>query len=85
VAFEPIVGRYMHLELFGREHRIYLEQAGEGVPLLCLHTAGSDRRQYRALMNDARITKGLGHFPMSENPTEFLKHLLPLLEKIAQI
>jgi pimeloyl-ACP methyl ester carboxylesterase len=56
VAFEPIVGRYMHLDLFGRKHRIYLEQAGEGVPLLCLHTAGSDGRQYRALMNDARIT-----------------------------
>jgi pimeloyl-ACP methyl ester carboxylesterase len=55
-AFEPIIGRYMHLDLFGRKHRIYLEQAGEGVPLLCLHTAGSDGRQYRALMNDARIT-----------------------------
>jgi pimeloyl-ACP methyl ester carboxylesterase len=56
VAFEPIIGRYMQLDLFGRKHRIYLEQAGEGVPLLCLHTAGSDGRQYRALMNDARIT-----------------------------
>jgi pimeloyl-ACP methyl ester carboxylesterase len=56
VAFEPIIGRYMHLDLLGRAHRIYLEQAGEGTPLLCLHTAGSDGRQYRALMNDARIT-----------------------------
>src|SRR5882724_11441853 len=56
VTFEPIVGRYMHLELFGRPHRIYVEQAGEGTPLLCLHTAGSDGRQYRALMNDARVT-----------------------------
>ena len=28
--FEPIVGRYMHLDLFGRPHRIYVEQAGEG-------------------------------------------------------
>jgi len=54
--FEPIVGRYMHLDLFGRTHRIYLEEAGEGTPLLCLHTAGSDGRQYRALMNDARVT-----------------------------
>jgi pimeloyl-ACP methyl ester carboxylesterase len=27
--------------------------------------------------------KGLGHFPMSENPAEFLKHLLPVLETIA--
>jgi hypothetical protein len=25
---------------------------------------------------------GLGHFPMSENPTEFAKYLLPVLEKI---
>jgi hypothetical protein len=24
----------------------------------------------------------LGHFPMSENPKEFLKHLLPVLGKI---
>jgi pimeloyl-ACP methyl ester carboxylesterase len=57
-TFEPIVGRYMHLELFGRPHRIYVEQAGEGTPLLCLHTAGSDGRQYRALMNDTRVTSG---------------------------
>ena len=42
-AFEPIIGRYMHLDLFGRQHRIYVEEAGEGTPLLCLHTAGSRR------------------------------------------
>ena len=55
--FEPIIGRYMHLDLFGRQHRVYVEQAGEGTPLLCLHTAGADGRQYRALMNDARVTQ----------------------------
>ena len=55
--FEPITGRYMHLELFGRHHRIYVEEAGAGTPLLCLHTAGSDGRQYRALMNDERVTR----------------------------
>jgi hypothetical protein len=54
-TFEPIVGRYMHLDLFGKPHRIYVEQAGEGTPLL-LHTAGSDGRQYRGLMNDTRVT-----------------------------
>ena len=54
--FEPITGRYMHLDLFGRPHRIYVEEAGEGTPLLCLHTAGSDGRQYRGLMNDTRVT-----------------------------
>ena len=31
---------------------------------------------------EATIMKGLGHFPMSENPAEFLKYLLPVLEKI---
>ena len=54
--FEPIIGRYMPLDLFGRPHRIYVEEAGEGTPLLCLHTAGADGRQYRALMNDPRVT-----------------------------
>jgi len=55
--FEPITGRYMQLDLFGRKHRIYVEEAGQGAPLLCLHTAGSDGRQYRALMNDERVTR----------------------------
>jgi len=54
---EPIVGRYAHIELGGRPHRIYYEEAGEGIPLLCLHTAGSDGRQYRAVLNDAEIRK----------------------------
>jgi pimeloyl-ACP methyl ester carboxylesterase len=54
--FEPIIGRYMHLDLLGRPHRLYVEEAGEGTPLLCLHTAGADGRQYRALMNDPRVT-----------------------------
>ena len=47
VTFEPITGRYMNLDLLGRPHRLYVEEAGEGTPLLCLHTAGSDGRQYR--------------------------------------
>ncbi|MBV9565833.1 MAG: alpha/beta hydrolase [Bradyrhizobium sp.] len=55
-TFEPIIGRYLRLELLGRPHRLYVEEAGRGTPLLCLHTAGADGRQYRALMNDARIT-----------------------------
>ena len=54
--FEAIIGRYMHLDLFGRQHRIYVEQAGEGTPLLCLHTAGADSRQYRHLLNDEAVT-----------------------------
>jgi pimeloyl-ACP methyl ester carboxylesterase len=55
--FEPIVGRYLNFELLGRRHRLYVEEAGKGIPLLCLHTAGSDGRQYRGLLNDSRITE----------------------------
>ena len=56
-AFEPIVGRYLNLQLLGKPQRLYVEEAGEGLPLLCLHTAGSDGRQYRGVMNDAGITE----------------------------
>jgi hypothetical protein len=50
--FEPIVGRYLHVAIGGKPHRLHVEEAGDGVPLLCLHTAGADSRQYRALLND---------------------------------
>ncbi len=54
---EPIVGRYLTLVLDGRPHRVYFEEAGQGIPLVCLHTAGADGRQFRHLMNDAGVTK----------------------------
>ena len=53
--YEPVVGRYLNLELLGRPHRLYVEEAGRGIPLLCLHTAGSDSRQFRAIMNDPEV------------------------------
>jgi pimeloyl-ACP methyl ester carboxylesterase len=53
---EPIVGRYVQLNIDGEAQRIYFEEAGSGVPLVCLHTAGSDSRQYRHLLNDQEIT-----------------------------
>src|ERR1035437_7038606 len=53
--FEPLVGRYLHLNLLGKPHRLYVEEAGQGIPLLCLHTAGSDTRQYRALLNNPEL------------------------------
>ncbi|MSP03957.1 MAG: alpha/beta hydrolase [Acetobacteraceae bacterium] len=56
MSIEPIIGRYLNTPIDGRAHRIYFEEAGAGIPLLCLHTAGSDGRQYRGLMNDAAIT-----------------------------
>ncbi len=54
--FEPIVGRYFKMNVAGDDYRIHVEEAGRGIPLVCLHTAGADTRQYRHLMCDPAIT-----------------------------
>lgn len=54
---EPMVGRYVHVDIDGTMHRIYFEEAGQGIPLVCLHTAGSDNRQWRYLLADEGFTK----------------------------
>ena len=56
MQYEPIVGRYFPVGVDGIEHRIFVEEAGRGIPLLCLHTAGADSRQYRHLLNDKQVT-----------------------------
>ncbi len=53
---EPAVGRYVTFDILGRPHRVYFEEAGAGIPLVCLHTAGSDATQYRHMLNDPEIT-----------------------------
>ncbi len=55
VLIEPIIGRYLRMDILGKAHRLYVEEAGHGIPLLCLHTAGSDTRQFRAVLNDPAI------------------------------
>ena len=54
--FEPIVGRYVSFDIAGERCRVYFEEAGSGVPLVCLHTAGADNRQYRHMLTDPEIT-----------------------------
>jgi pimeloyl-ACP methyl ester carboxylesterase len=56
MQYEPIAGRYFSVGIDGVEHRIFVEEAGCGIPLLCLHTAGADSRQYRHLLNDKEVT-----------------------------
>lgn len=53
---EPMVGRYVNVEIAGSGCRVYFEEAGSGIPLVCLHTAGADGRQYRHLLSDPEIT-----------------------------
>ena len=56
MSIEPITGRYLTVVTQGAPRRIYFEEAGQGRPVLCLHTAGADTRQWRHLMNDHEIT-----------------------------
>ena len=60
VDYEPMVGRYFTVPHDGADYRVYVEEAGQGMPLLCLHTAGTDTRQYRHLLNDAEVTRRFG-------------------------
>ena len=53
---EAITGRYVNLEIDGLAHRIFFEEAGQGVPLICMHTAGADSRQWRHLLNYKSVT-----------------------------
>lgn len=56
MSIEPITGRYLTVTVEGAPRRIYFEEAGQGRPVLCLHTAGADTRQWRHLMNDVGVT-----------------------------
>ena len=48
--FSRVVGRYVYVPVQGHEYRVYFEEAGQGTPVLFQHTAGSDGRQWRYLL-----------------------------------
>jgi pimeloyl-ACP methyl ester carboxylesterase len=54
--FSRVVGRYVYVTVKGVEYRVYFEEAGEGVPVLCQHTAGSDGRQWRYFLESSELT-----------------------------
>ncbi len=51
------VGRYLDLEVQGVAYEVYFESAGnpDGIPLVLQHTAGSDGRQWRHLLEDVAV------------------------------
>ncbi len=55
-TFSAPVGRYVMLELGGVKHRVYFEEAGEGIPLILQHTAGCSGTQWRHLFEMPEIT-----------------------------
>ena len=50
-----IAARYVGVALSTGEAQLFAEQAGRGRDLLCLHTAGSDGRQYHHVLADAQL------------------------------
>ena len=56
--FDEVVGRYVYIPVDGIEYRVYFEENGSGIPLLLQHTAGSDGRQWRFLLEDEEVAKG---------------------------
>lgn len=56
-AHDAATGKYVWLDFDDASYRTYYEVAGDGdVPLVCLHTAGADSREYRHLLEDERLT-----------------------------
>ena len=53
---DRIVGKYVYVNVQGIEYRVYFEENGEGIPMICQHTAGSDGQQWRHFLNDEEIT-----------------------------
>lgn len=47
-----IAGRYETLRAPDGEYEIYIEEAGSGTPVVLLHTAGADGRQFQAQLAD---------------------------------
>ncbi|MEW6298192.1 MAG: alpha/beta hydrolase [Thermodesulfobacteriota bacterium] len=54
---EPITGHYVYVPYGGEEYRVFYEEAGQGIPLVCLHTAGTDSREWRHQLCDPDINQ----------------------------
>ncbi len=57
VDLPQAVGRTVHVEVDGRIYPVFYYEAGEGRPLLCQHTAGTENRQWRHLLEDRELTR----------------------------
>ena len=54
-GLSPITGRYLTVDVEGSSRRLYFEESGHGQPVLCLHTAGADSRQFRYLLENQQL------------------------------
>jgi pimeloyl-ACP methyl ester carboxylesterase len=54
-GFDPITGKYVYLDIQGNTYRVYFEENGKGIPIICQHTAAGDGQLYYNLLNDEEI------------------------------
>ncbi len=54
--FDTAVGKYVYVTVDDQEYRVYFEESGSGTLLLLQHTAGSDAREWRHLLENPDIT-----------------------------
>jgi pimeloyl-ACP methyl ester carboxylesterase len=52
-----IVGRYAMLDIDGERTELFYEESGRGLPVVFLHTAGADARQYHAFLADVALAE----------------------------
>lgn len=52
-----VTGRYAYVDVLGVEYRVYFEESGDGIPIILQHTAGTDNRQWRHLLEDEEVTR----------------------------
>jgi pimeloyl-ACP methyl ester carboxylesterase len=52
---ESVEGRYVYLTIQGVEYRVYYEEAGKGMPIICQHSAGSVGLEWRHMLTDPEI------------------------------
>jgi len=57
IALEPVTGHYLTLRLGGEPYRVYFEESGSGIPLLCQHTAGAHGSQWRHVLSSEAVRK----------------------------
>ena len=53
--FDPIEGRYVYLTIQGVKYRVYYEESGHGIPIICQHSAGSQGLEWRHMLTDPEI------------------------------
>jgi pimeloyl-ACP methyl ester carboxylesterase len=56
-SLSQIAGAWHEVNIRGIAHEIYVETAGQGVPVLFLHTAGADSRQFIAQLSDVELAE----------------------------